>query len=171
MYYSVLPRCTPNVGHTPLALCLAESHRNGEQQVLATKLESLDKGIREYLNDFCRTDSADMQLVHEPINVLLPYLRSIEIAGSQGLGNQHGSPLDDDWGTGDDLVTLSQLDPIVGYSKRTLERWLADGCLPKPDVRGGDGKPNKWYWSTLRPLLQEKSRRVLPVRFPGSRII
>ena len=171
MYHAVLPRCTPNVGLTPLALCLAESHRSGEQQVLAAKLESVDKGIREYMNQFCRTDSADEQLVNEPIIALLPYRRAIAATDSRGTGSEHDSSQGDDWGVGDELVTLSQVAPLTGRKKRTLERYLRDGKLPEPDFPGGEGKSHKWHWSTLRPALSKLCNRVLPPRFPGGRII
>jgi len=71
----------------------------------------------------------------------------------------------------DELVTLSQVAPLTGHTKRTLERYLNDEKLPQPDVRGGDGKANKWYWSTIRPPLQKMSGRLLPERFPGSQIL
>lgn len=71
----------------------------------------------------------------------------------------------------DELVTLSQVEPLAGKKKRTLERYLADGKIPQPDVRGGEGKAHKWYWKTLRPALSKLCNRVLPPRFPGSRII
>lgn len=53
----------------------------------------------------------------------------------------------------DELVTLSQVEPLTGKKKRTLERYLAAGTIPQPDVRGGEGKAHKWYWKTLRPAL------------------
>jgi predicted DNA-binding transcriptional regulator AlpA len=71
----------------------------------------------------------------------------------------------------DELVTLSQVAPLTGRAKRTLERYLKDGTLPQPDFRGGEGKSHKWYWKTLRPALSKLCNRVLPPRFPGSRII
>lgn len=67
----------------------------------------------------------------------------------------------------DELVTLNQVAPLVGCSKRTLERW----SLPEPDVRGGNGKPHRWYWRKLRRALKEHANRELPAQFPGSRII
>lgn len=73
-----------------------------------------------------------------------------------------GAPLDD-------LVTLSQAAALVNRSKRTLERWK--DALPAPDVPGGNGVADRWYWRSLRPVLATKSGMLLPERFPGSRII
>lgn len=70
-----------------------------------------------------------------------------------------------------DLVTLSQVAPLTGRSKRTLERYLAAEKLPEPDFRGGDGQSHKWYWGRLRPALQELGIRALPDRFPAARIV
>ncbi len=69
----------------------------------------------------------------------------------------------------DELRTLSQVAPLTGLTKRTLERHLKE--LPEPDVRGGNGKANKWYWSKIRPPLEKISKRPLPRRFPGSQIM
>ncbi len=71
----------------------------------------------------------------------------------------------------DDLVTLDQVAPLAGLSKRTLERYLHREELPEPDVRGGGGRAHKWYWRNLRPRLSEICDRILPERFPGSRIV
>ncbi|HNO79735.1 MAG TPA: 7-cyano-7-deazaguanine synthase [Phycisphaerae bacterium] len=71
----------------------------------------------------------------------------------------------------DDLVTLAQVAPFTGLSKRTLERYLTAGKLPPPDFRGGGGTSNKWYWGTITPALANFSKRILPPRFPASRII
>ena len=71
----------------------------------------------------------------------------------------------------DDLVTLSQVAPLAGRGKRTLERYLRDGKLPEPDVPGGNGAPHRWYWRTIRPALEKMGRRILPARFPASQII
>jgi predicted DNA-binding transcriptional regulator AlpA len=70
----------------------------------------------------------------------------------------------------DVLVTLAQVSPLTGLSKRTLESYLHDRKLPRPDVPGGGGKSNKWYWSKIRPSLQNVSNRPLPVEFPAGRI-
>lgn len=71
----------------------------------------------------------------------------------------------------DDLVTLSQVAPLTGRCKRTLETYLRNGKLPKPDVPGGQGKPHRWYWRNIKPQLNKLANRVLPNRFPGSQII
>lgn len=70
----------------------------------------------------------------------------------------------------DELVTLNQVAPLVGLHKRTLERYVRSGSLPQPDIRGGNGKANKWHWTTIRPALQKLSKRLLPERFPGSHL-
>lgn len=69
----------------------------------------------------------------------------------------------------DDLVTLDQASAVVQQSKRTLERYLRQ--LPVPDFPGGNGRPHRWYWRTLRPHLERHFRPNLPTKFPGSRII
>jgi len=71
----------------------------------------------------------------------------------------------------DELVTLSQVAPLTGVSKRTLERYLKDDKLPQPDFPGGEGKSHKWHWSTLHPALSKLCNRILLSRFPGARII
>ena len=71
----------------------------------------------------------------------------------------------------DDLVTLSQVAPLTGYCKETLGRSVRTGKLPKPDIHGGNGKANKWYWSKIRPALERIAKRQLPRRFPSSQII
>ncbi|HPF38943.1 MAG TPA: hypothetical protein PK093_09890 [Phycisphaerae bacterium] len=71
----------------------------------------------------------------------------------------------------DVLVTLAQMAPLVGFCKRTLERWLSKEMLPLPDVRGGGGQAHRWYWRTIRTELERHSCRRLPVNFPGSHII
>lgn len=71
----------------------------------------------------------------------------------------------------DALVTLDQAAGLVNKSKRTLEHYLRDGKLPTPDLPGGGGKAHRWYWSKLRPALQEHFRPDLPERFPSSRVV
>ena len=71
----------------------------------------------------------------------------------------------------DELVTLDQVAPLTGLSKRTLERHLAEERLPPPDIQGGRGKAHKWFWRTIRAPLATIASRNLPDRFPGSRII
>lgn len=67
----------------------------------------------------------------------------------------------------DCLVTLSQVEPMVTRTKRTLMSWLKKGRLPKPSVRGEEGTPHQWWWSDLRSSLEPIAIRPLPVRFPG----
>ena len=71
----------------------------------------------------------------------------------------------------DDLVTLDQAAAVVSLKKRTLERYLQRGDLPRPDLPGGGGKSHRWYWSTLRPALEKHFRPDLPAKFPASRVI
>ncbi len=71
----------------------------------------------------------------------------------------------------DELVTLNQAAVLAAMSKRTLERYVTKGDLPEPDFRGGGGKAHKWYWRNLRAALEKLSKRILPERYPGSRII
>jgi len=70
-----------------------------------------------------------------------------------------------------ELVTLSQAAAIIQKSKRTLENYLRDEKLPPPDVVGGDGKSNYWYWGNIRPELEKLSSKLLPERFPTSRFM
>jgi hypothetical protein len=71
----------------------------------------------------------------------------------------------------DSLVTLRQIAPLTGLSKRTLERHLHDELLPRPDVPGGKGYAHKWRWGSMRPALKPYSKKILPMRFPGERIV
>lgn len=64
----------------------------------------------------------------------------------------------------DDLVTLAQVAPLTGRSKRTLEGYQ----LPEPDERGGGGRSHKWYYKRLRSALEKHSKRLLPKTFPAS---
>jgi hypothetical protein len=73
--------------------------------------------------------------------------------------------------TEDDLVTLDQAAAVVQQSKRTLERYVGNNRLPKPDLPGGGGRPHRWYWQNLKPALERHFRPNLPARFPSSRII
>lgn len=70
-----------------------------------------------------------------------------------------------------ELVTLDQVAPLTGLSKRTLERYVQDGRIPQPDVPGGGGRAHKWYWNAIGPALSKVTNKPLPDRFPGSRII
>ena len=71
----------------------------------------------------------------------------------------------------DELVTLNQVAPLAGLTKRSLERYLSRGQLPAPDCPGGQGKAHKWLWNNIRSPLSQIARRQLPKRFPGHRII
>ena len=67
-------------------------------------------------------------------------------------------------------VTLTQAAAIVNRSKRTLEGYKQkDPEFPAPRVKGGDGKPDEWAWSELRPWLAETFKKDLPERFPTDR--
>ena len=73
--------------------------------------------------------------------------------------------------TVDCLVTLNQMAPLTGLSKRTLERKVKDRLLPPPDVRGGGGHAHKWYWKNIRPALSKFTMKPLRENFPGSHIV
>ncbi len=64
-------------------------------------------------------------------------------------------------------VTLIQMASIVNKSKRTLERLRNDGKLPKPAVKGGNGKADEWQWRDVRPILEETYNRPMPEVFPA----
>ena len=70
-----------------------------------------------------------------------------------------------------ELVTLRQMAALIGYSPRTLDRWLADGEIPPPDFHGGNGVSRKWYYHNLRPAVERKSKHSILRRFPASRIL
>ncbi|MFH1109425.1 MAG: hypothetical protein V1790_09550 [Planctomycetota bacterium] len=69
----------------------------------------------------------------------------------------------------DMLVRLSQVTPYTGTCAKTVRRRIAKGC--PPDVQGGQGKADLWRWSRLRPQLESMAAKVLPITFPGDRII
>lgn len=71
----------------------------------------------------------------------------------------------------EDLVTLDQAAAMAGESKRTLERALSAGQLPRPVIQGTGGRSSKWRWAELRPALAKHARRPLPAQFPGSRFL
>jgi hypothetical protein len=77
----------------------------------------------------------------------------------------------DDQSLEDQWVTLDQAAAVSGLSKRTLEKRLKAGALPKAGIAGGGGRASSWNWSELRPKLAKYSRRPLPERFPTSRIL
>lgn len=80
------------------------------------------------------------------------------------------SPPNRDYEAPDALVTLDQAAAIISKKKRTMERYLQDGQLPRPDIEGGGGRAHQWYWSNLRPALLA-FRHDLPRRFPTSRFV
>jgi hypothetical protein len=65
-------------------------------------------------------------------------------------------------------VTLDQMAALVNRSKKTLERAMnaANSDMPKPDVKGGGGRPHEWRWNRIRPWLETMYTRLLPKRFP-----
>jgi hypothetical protein len=65
-------------------------------------------------------------------------------------------------------VTLLQAASMVQRSKDTLERLIASGKLPEPDIRAEpkSGKPHEWKWANLRPALEAEYRKPLPEVFP-----
>lgn len=67
-----------------------------------------------------------------------------------------------------DHVTLLQCAGIIKKSKRTLERWKEDDTkFPTPEVIGENGTADEWLWTTIRPYLETKSKRKLPMIFPS----
>lgn len=67
-----------------------------------------------------------------------------------------------------DHVTLLQCSALVNRTKRTLERWKTDDTtFPTPEVIGSNGTADEWLWTTIRPYLERKARRELPVVFPS----
>jgi len=67
----------------------------------------------------------------------------------------------------DDYVTLDQAAAVSKKRKRTLEGYLKDRKLPRPDFEGGNGRASIWKWSRLRPALAPLVTVPLPVRFPS----
>jgi len=65
------------------------------------------------------------------------------------------------------LVTLSEAAAIVNRGKRTLERLKTAGQLPDPAVEGGGGRADLYDWKVMRPWLESKFCRKLPVAFPS----
>jgi len=59
-------------------------------------------------------------------------------------------------------IDLDQASVLANRNKRTLERWLKDGKLPPPTIRGSKGVKSEWLWSNLRDPLSKVSRRILP---------
>jgi hypothetical protein len=65
-------------------------------------------------------------------------------------------------------VTLNQAAAMVNKSKKTLERRKNEksSTMPKPEVEGGGGIADEWLWDTIRPWLEAKYKKKLPVVFP-----
>ena len=67
-----------------------------------------------------------------------------------------------------DYVTLLQCAGMVNKNKRTLERWKTnDTTFPTPEVIGSNGTADEWLWTTIKPYLEVKASRNLPVIFPA----
>jgi hypothetical protein len=62
------------------------------------------------------------------------------------------------------LVTLRQVAPLVGRSKRTLENYVKE--MPPARVAGKTGSTHCWDWRELRPWLEDTFNVTLPERFP-----
>lgn len=71
----------------------------------------------------------------------------------------------------DQMVTLDQAAAISKRSKRTLEKDIKHGRLPRADNLGGGGKASYWYWHRLRPELQKLTAVRLPEVYPDGRIL
>lgn len=68
----------------------------------------------------------------------------------------------------DQMVTLLQMASTVNKSKAALEK--IKGKLPRPKIKGGDGKASEWLWSDVRPILAECfDRPGLPEVWPADR--
>jgi hypothetical protein len=67
-------------------------------------------------------------------------------------------------------VTLDQAAAMVNRSKRTLERrkTRTNNPLPPPDVQGGGGRPDEWFWLRIRPWLEQEYKKKLPEKFPAA---
>ena len=65
-------------------------------------------------------------------------------------------------------VTLDSAAGWAHRSKRTLENYRGNG-LPEPDVKGKDGQPHEWRWTTIRPWLETTFNLAgkLPERLPA----
>jgi len=65
-------------------------------------------------------------------------------------------------------VTRDQIAAMVGRSKDKVMDWFNDDAdSPEPAVEGGGGKAYQYIWSEVRPWLEAKSGRKLPIRFPS----
>lgn len=69
------------------------------------------------------------------------------------------------------VVTAANAAAYAKVGKRTFDRALADGRLPRPDFPGRKGQAHKWIWAHLRPQLQDLANRILEEQFPGTNFI
>lgn len=72
-------------------------------------------------------------------------------------------------GEEEDLVTLDQMAAHCRKGKRSLERCLQKGEIPRPDVPGGGGASSRWRWSKVRGPLAMRFGLALPEKFPRLR--
>lgn len=62
------------------------------------------------------------------------------------------------------LVSLNQMAAIVNQKKASLKRYVCD--MPPPRTRPHRGQQTMWAWLEVKPWLEVKFSRDLPVRFP-----
>lgn len=69
-------------------------------------------------------------------------------------------------------VTLDQMAALVNKNKKTLERAMnnKNSTMPQPDVEGGGGVAHEWKYDNIRPWLEEKYKRKLPIRLPSLKL-
>jgi hypothetical protein len=67
-----------------------------------------------------------------------------------------------------DYIQLDEAAALVKRQKKTLERALAAGRMPQPDIEGGGGKPHEWEYLKLKPWLEMTYGKRLPLRPPRS---
>lgn len=53
------------------------------------------------------------------------------------------------------LVSLDQIALMANRAKKTLEKYKAEGKMPKPDVTGGRGRAHKWRLGKIKVWLVE----------------
>lgn len=139
-------------------------------QELEAKLVPYGYALAEQIEGISEDSSALLKLLHCATaggpEYVVPVWVDVKV-GLQRIIIRHG----EDGAIVDELVTLDQVAPLTGLTKRTLDGHLRKGNLPKPDVKGGGGKAHKWNYQILRPSLALLSRKILPKKFPGSRIL
>lgn len=112
--------------------------------------------------DLCRREKEAMhEFRHCLVSACVEACEAIDVLESP----RDGSDLDVQY------VTLDQIAAISNRSKRTLEKYLKAGKLPQADRRGGGGRASFWRWDRIRARLLPLVPRVLPVQFPGDRIL